>query len=68
MTTDNKSTQNNCGKVSFDTFFEAQKVLNRLGNIGRVYGKTKRRHATKKPKRVYKCPDCGKYHLTSLLK
>jgi hypothetical protein len=68
MTTDHKSTQNNCGKVAFDTFFEAQKVLNRFGNIGRVYGKTKRRHATKKPKRVYKCPDCGKYHLTSQLK
>jgi hypothetical protein len=68
MINDDKSTQINCGKVAFDTFFEAQKVLNRLGSIGRVYGKTKRRLATKKPKRVYKCPDCGKYHLTSQLK
>jgi len=68
MINDDKSTQDNCGKVAFDTFFEAQKVLNRFGSIGRVYGKTKRRLATKKPKRVYKCPHCGKYHLTSQLK
>jgi hypothetical protein len=65
MKPDNKSGLNNCGKVAFETFYQAQKVLNRFGNIGRVYGKTKRNHATKKPKRVYKCPDCGKYHLTS---
>ena len=51
-----------CDKLSFDTFFEGQKVVNHAVNIGR----RKNRHlATKMPKRVYKCPDCGKYHLTS---
>jgi hypothetical protein len=68
MTTDQEPQKNDCGKVTFDTFFDAKKVLNKLGNIGRAYGKTKRRLATKKPKRVYKCPNCGKYHLTSQLK
>ena len=65
MITEQKKKMNDCGKVTFDSFFDAKKVLNRLGNIGRAYGKTKRRLATKKPKRVYKCPFCGKYHLTS---
>jgi hypothetical protein len=65
MTTDQDQINSICGKVTFDSFFDAKKVLDRLGGIGRVYGKTRRRLATKKPKRVYKCPTCGKYHLTS---
>jgi len=54
-----------CGKVIFDSFFDAQKALNKLNSIGRVYGKKKRSRAFKKPKQIYKCPDCGKYHLTT---
>jgi hypothetical protein len=55
----------NCGKTSFDTFEQAQKVVNSFSKKGRAYGKSQRRMATKKPKRVYKCPYCGNYHLTS---
>ncbi|MDD4972476.1 MAG: hypothetical protein PHT07_23850 [Paludibacter sp.] len=51
-----------CEKLSFDTFFEGQKVVNNATNIGR---RQNRHRATRVPKRVYKCPDCGKYHLTS---
>lgn len=57
--------KSNCGKTTFETFDAAQKVINSFASKGRAYGKSKRRFATKKPKRVYKCPDCGKYHLTS---
>jgi hypothetical protein len=54
-----------CEKLSFDSFFEANKVINSASKIGR----TKNRHrACKKPKRAYKCEVCGKYHLTSLKK
>lgn len=52
-----------CDKLSFDTYSEAQTVINKANTWGRVTGK--RRLQNKKPKRVYKCPDCGKYHLTS---
>lgn len=56
-----------CGKVNYETFEEAQKVLNKLSKIGRMYGKSRRRLKTHKPpKRVYKC-ECGFYHLTSKL-
>jgi hypothetical protein len=65
MTTDQDQIISTCGKVTYDSFFDAKKVLSRFVNIGRAYGKTKRRLATKKPKRIYKCPACGKYHLTS---
>jgi len=51
-----------CDKLEFDSFFEGQKVVNVAQRIGR---RTNRHRATKHPKRVYKCPDCGKYHLTS---
>lgn len=49
-----------CEKISFDSFLEAQKVVNHAQ--GR---KNNRRRAQKVPKRVYRCPDCGKFHLTS---
>jgi len=51
-----------CDKLSFDTFFEGQKVVNSAMSMGR---RKNRHRATKKPKRVYFCSDCGKYHLTS---
>lgn len=53
-----------CEKLSFETFSEAQKVINKAGKIGRSC-KGARKRATKKPKRVYKCQYCGMYHLTS---
>jgi hypothetical protein len=51
-----------CEKLSFTTFFEAQKVVNIATNIGR---RQNRHRATKIPKRAYRCPECGNYHLTS---
>jgi len=51
-----------CEKLSFDSFYDGQKVVNVATSIGR---KQNRHRATKKPKRVYLCPECGKYHLTS---
>lgn len=50
-----------CDKLSFDTYFEGQKVVSNA----KIVRTKNRRRATKHPKRVYKCPDCGKYHLTS---
>lgn len=52
-----------CEKLSFETFAEGQTVVNQANNIGRRYGK--RKSANKVPKRVYKCPYCDFYHLTS---
>jgi len=51
-------------KVAFDTYYAAERVL-KTHQKGRVYGKSKRKFATKNLKRVYKCPECKKYHLTS---
>jgi hypothetical protein len=51
-----------CEKIAYNSFYEAQKVVNRALRIGRV---DNRRMANKKPKRVYKCEQCGAYHLTS---
>lgn len=45
-----------CIKKAYNTFDDANKNLSKLIN------KPKR---GKKPIRVYKCLDCGKYHLTS---
>lgn len=56
---------NNCEKTTYETFGEAQKVINGFKKVGRSYGKNKRKFATKKPKRVYKCEICDKYHITS---
>ena len=55
-----------CDKRTYDSFSEAQTVVNSASKVGRKY--KNRRFATKKPKRVYKCENCGKYHLTSKLK
>jgi hypothetical protein len=46
----------NCDKKAFDNKEDAQ---NRLVEIKKVEGEKK------KPKRVYFCPKCEKYHLTS---
>jgi hypothetical protein len=51
-----------CEKLTFETYYEAARVISASINIGR---KSNRRNATKHPKRVYKCEHCGKYHLTS---
>jgi ribosomal protein L32 len=56
-----------CEKIAFDSYADAIKVVRKSQSVGRVYGKTKRRLARKKLKSVYKCPDCGKYHMTSML-
>jgi len=54
-----------CGKQTYPTYYAAQKVLSRAKkNYGR-YGKQRRRQAKVRPERVYHCPECGKYHLTS---
>lgn len=54
-----------CDKIAYDSFSEAQSVVNQAGNRGRT---SNRHRATKKPKRVYKCECCGRFHLTSKVK
>lgn len=53
-----------CEKATYDTFSKAQKAVQSFKK-GRSYGKSRRRLATKKPKRAYKCDICGWYHITS---
>jgi hypothetical protein len=53
-----------CDKVEYESFFEAERTISGFKK-GRSYGKSGRRLATKKPKRAYKCEECGKFHLTS---
>ena len=55
------------GKLSFDTCFEAQKVINSASKRKRVYDGKKRvnRGQNKRPKRAYRCELCNKWHLTS---
>ena len=55
-------TKGGCEKIAYESFTDAQKVVNRALKIGRTMN---RRMANKKPKRVYKCELCGLYHLTS---
>jgi hypothetical protein len=59
-----------CDKITFNTFDEAQKVVNKANNTPRIYstGKRVNRRQSYKPKRVYKCDVCGLYHLTSMKK
>jgi hypothetical protein len=61
--------ESTCAKIAYNSFREAQAVIN--------YGKNHRRYANgrrvnrkvgkkdKRPVRSYKCPECGKWHLTS---
>lgn len=51
-----------CEKIGYNTYAEAKKVVNNAQKIGRV---KHRNLSNKRPKRVYKCPLCGLYHLTS---
>lgn len=51
-----------CDKTTYESFSDAEKTISEFKNR-RVYNY--RRHATKKPKRAYKCEICGKYHITS---
>lgn len=53
-----------CNKIGYETFEEAKHVVNYANKMGRKRQK-QRRLQCKKPKRVYKCPECGLYHLTS---
>jgi hypothetical protein len=60
-----------CEKLSFDTYAEAQHIVNIAHNQNKrtMYGKRRiNRRQKQKPRRVYKCETCGKYHLTSKLK
>ena len=59
-----ENNDNLCEKVTYDSFNEAMSRA-QSSKKGRSYGKTGRRLATKKPKRAYKCPVCGKFHITS---
>ena len=53
-----------CDKTTYNSFSDAEKAISGFYN-GRAYGKNRRRLATKKPKRAYKCDVCGKFHITS---
>lgn len=56
-------------KVRYDTIGEAQKILLNLKTTTRFYtnlGKRVNRRAKKANQvRIYKCPDCAGYHMTS---
>lgn len=56
-----------CHKIQYETWEEAQKIVNRLRRI-RIYSGGRRikgsNLAKRRPKRVYKCPVCGFFHLT----
>jgi hypothetical protein len=56
-----------CEKISYDSFSEAQKVVNKANNSKRFYvdGRRMNRNQNKKPKRPYRCEICGMVHLTS---
>jgi hypothetical protein len=56
-----------CEKLSYESFAEAQKVVNMANNSKRKYidGRRVNRNQNKKPKRAYKCEKCGLYHMTS---
>lgn len=56
-----------CDKTTYETFAEAQTVVNKAENGNRFYkhGKRYNHRQTYKPKRAYRCERCGKYHLTS---
>lgn len=57
-----------CEKIAYDTYFEAQQYVNfakKHPNKRIKNGKRINRMQSKLPKRVYKCEQCGKYHLTS---
>jgi len=56
-----------CEKITYDSFFDAQTVVNKAAKFGRNSSRI-RRLKNKIPKRVYRCEECGKYHLTSKLK
>ncbi len=51
-----------CEKTTYLSFFEAEKALSGFKK-GRNY--TRRKSATKTPKRAYKCEMCNQYHITS---
>lgn len=56
------------GKICFETFAEAKSVVNNANRTRTHHyssGKRVNRGASKKPKRVYECEECGCYHLTS---
>ena len=58
-----------CAKIAYNSFREAQAVIN-YGKNHHRYNGTKRANRKvgkkdKRPVRSYKCPECGKWHLTS---
>jgi len=58
-----------CGKIQYNSFREAQEVINYAKNHRRYFrGKRVNRKIGKKdirPQRSYKCEVCGFWHLTS---
>ena len=63
------TTESTCAKIAYNSFREAQEVVNYAKNHRRyVNGRRINRKVGKKdkrPVRSYRCPDCGKWHLTS---
>lgn len=58
-----------CKKKAFNSFRDAQAMINYTRRHRRyVNGRRTNRNyqpKDKKPQRSYKCPDCGKWHITS---
>jgi hypothetical protein len=57
-----------CSKIPYNSFREAQEVLNSVKDHKYTDGKRRNRHMgnkSKRPIRSYKCDICNKWHLTS---
>ena len=58
-----------CAKIAYNSFREAQEVINYAKNHHRYNGSKRINRKVgkkdKRPIRSYRCPDCDKWHLTS---
>lgn len=57
--------RNECGKYAFDTMEQAREVMSKAAYMFKEKSKHVRGQVDKKPSRIYYCPHCGKFHLTS---
>lgn len=58
-----------CDKIPYASSFEAQQIISQArhadGHKSYTTGRRFKHRHSYKPKRAYKCPECGMWHLTS---
>lgn len=63
------ASESTCAKIPYNSFREAQEVINYAKNNRRYVGgrriNRKVGKKDKRPVRSYRCPECGKWHITS---